>query len=143
MLGTKVLGYMLTIKYGDKLIKGLETAGLKIKPNFEETLLKEFEGVAEDEFIDFDTELSVGGKTVEKDVTEALTHEDFETLREAASVGAEVAFIYGRMTVGAKIVSGLGKLTDYSEDGNSEKKLASFSGGIKAKKGSVVFGTSV
>jgi hypothetical protein len=142
MAETKVYGYMLTVKWGTKLIKGLETTGLKIKPNFEEILLKSQAGVPVDDFVDYDVEMSIAGKTIERDSAESTTHEDFETLREAASVGAEVAFIYGRMVSGEKIVSGTGTIRDYSEDGGSEKKLASFSGGIKAKKGTVTFGTT-
>ena len=133
---------MLNLKWGTKLIKGLETTGLKIKPNFEEVLLKANAGVPTNDFIDFDVDMSFAGKTYERDgVTEAATHEDYETLREACTLGAEVAFVYGRMVTGEKIVSGIGQLVDYSEDGNS-KDTGSFSGSIKAKKGSVVFGIS-
>lgn len=142
MVGTKVLQYQLTLKWGTKLIKGLKTAGLKIKPNFEETLLKENAGVAVEDFIDYDADISIAGDTWEKDATEASTHEDFETLREASSVGAVVAFIYGRMTSGEKIVSGNATLRDWSEDAGSEKKPGSWSGSIKAVKGSVTFGTT-
>jgi len=141
MVGTKIYGYQLTIKYGTKLIKGLKTVGLKIKPNFEEILLKEQEGVAIDEFVDFDTEMSIAGDTWEKDVTEATSHEDYETLREASMLGAEVAFVYGRMTAGEKIISGYAKLTDWSEDGGSEKKAGTWSGSLKARKGSVTAST--
>jgi hypothetical protein len=141
MVGTKVYGYLLTIKWGTKIIKGLKTTGLKIKPNFEEILLKEQAGVPVDDFIDYDVDMSIAGDTWEKDTSEASTHEDFETLREAASVGASVAFVYGRMVAGEKIVSGNAKLTDWSEDGGSEKKPGSWSGSMKAVKGSVTFGT--
>lgn len=133
---------MLTIKWGTKLIKGLETTGLKIKPNFESILLKEQAGVEVEEFIDYDADLSISGKTMEKNSTsEASTHDDYENLREATSVGAEVAFVYGRMTAGEKIWSGTGTLRDWSEDAGSEKKMASWSASIKLKKGSASFTT--
>ncbi len=141
MAETKVYGYMLTLKIGAKLIKGLETTGLKIKPNYEEILLKANEGVPTDDFIDYDQEMTFGGKTIEMDSEESTTHEDFETIREAAKTGATVSFAYGRMSAGEKITYGNGKITDYSEDGGSEKKLASFSGALKAVKGSVTYGT--
>ena len=142
MAETKVYGYMLTIKYGTKLIKGLETTGLKIKPNFETILLKEQAGVEVDDFIDFDADLSIAGKAIEMDTAESSTHEDFETLRVAASVGAEVAFVYGRMATGEKIASGTATIRDWSEDAGSEKKMAGWSGSLKVKKGSVTFGTT-
>ena len=41
MAATNVYGYLLTVKWGTKIIKGLETTGLKIDPRFEEILLKE------------------------------------------------------------------------------------------------------
>lgn len=141
MAATNVYGYLLTLKIGGKIIKGLETSGLKIKPNFEEILLKEDAGVPTDDFIDYNTEMSFAGKTIERDTGEQSTHEDFETIRVAASQGSQVAFVYGRTVQGEKQVTGYGFITDYSEDAGSEKKLAGFSGALKAKKGTVTFGT--
>ena len=140
MSGTKIYAYLLTIKWGTKLIKGLETAGFKNKPNFETTLLKEDEGNAAEEFIDCDTELSFAGKTKRRDGSEASTHEDFETLRAASAVGAQVAFVYGLIASGAQQVTGYGYLGDYNEDAGSEKKMGGFSGSIRAKKGTVTYG---
>jgi hypothetical protein len=141
MATTRVRGYMLTLKWGGKFIRGLETTGLKIKPNFEETILKVDEGNPVSEYIDTDADLSFSGKTHERDSTESSTHEDFETLRAAAAVGAEVSFIYGRFSSGDKRVAGTGIITDYSEEANS-KDIGTFSGTIKVKKGSVTFPTS-
>ena len=132
---------MLTLKWGGKIIKGLETTGFKVKPNYEEILLKEHAGNPAQEYLDTDADLTFSGKAYERDGTESSTHEDFETLRQAASVGAEVVFIYGRFTTGKKRVTGTGKITDYSEEGNS-KDTATFSGSIKVKKGTVTFPTS-
>ena len=140
MAVTKVKGYNLNLKWGTKLIRGLVTTGLKVKPNYEEILLKSSSGVPTDEIIDFDVELSFSGQTYERDSTETSTYEDFETLREAASVGAEVAFVYGRFSSGEKIVTGTGQIQEYSEEGNA-KDTGSFSGSIKAKKGTVGFTT--
>lgn len=140
MAGTKVLAYQLTIKWGTKLIKGLETTGFKNKPNFDSVLLKEDEGSAAEEFVDCDTEMSFSGKTKRRDGSETATHEDFETLRVASSVGAQVAFVYGLMTVGAQQVTGYGYISDYGEDAGSEKKMGGFSGSIRARKGTVTYG---
>lgn len=136
MSATRVKGFMLNLKIGTKLIRGLETTGLKIKPNFEEVQLKEYAGAAVEELVDFDTDFSFSGKTYEKDGVEAW--EDFETLREAAFAGAEVDFVYGRFTAGEKIVTGSGVFSDFSEEGNS-KDTGTFSGSIKATKGTVDF----
>jgi len=141
MVAINVYGYLLTLKIGDKIIKGLETAGLKIKPNYETILLKEDEGVPTDDFVDYDAEMSFSGRTIERDSEESTTHEDFETIREAASTGSTVTFVYGRMAAGEKQVTGSAKITDYSEDAGSEKKLGTFSGSLKAIKDTVVFST--
>jgi hypothetical protein len=139
MAVTKVKGYMLNLKIGTQLIRGLETTGLKIKPNFEEIQLKEHNGSAVEELVDYDTDLTFSGKTYEKDGIES--YHDFETLREIAFAGTEIAFVYGRFSSGEKIVSGNGIITDFSEEAGS-KDTGSFSGSIKATKGSVTFGTS-
>jgi hypothetical protein len=240
MARTNVYGYLLSIKWGTKLIAGLETTGLKIKPNFEEVCLKANGGVPTDDFIDFDAEMSIAGKAIEGDsaeipkdevdtltvtvgatasnnvtitlnavavniavtsgdtaiqvadkirlgvyagwtaggtagtnvvvfakqlpgavsapvfaagstgVTAAFvrtvtgqdgTSDDYETLREATAAGAEIAFVYGRFVTGEKIVSGTATLRDWSEDAGSKKEKATWSGSMKAKKGTVVFGT--
>lgn len=137
----KIFAYQLTLKWNGLLIKGLETTGLKFKPNFEETLLKEDEGNAVQEFIDFDTDLTFSGKTKGKETAEASTHEDFESLSEAATTGAEVEFVYGRMEAGARIVSGTCILMDWSEDADSKKAMGAWSGSAKGKKGTVEIGT--
>jgi hypothetical protein len=141
MATTRIKGYQLTLKWGGKYIKGLETTGLKVKPNFEETLLKENAGNPVKEFTDYDGDLSFSGKTYVRDGSEVSTNEDYETLRYASSLGAQVAFIYGRFSTGAKRVAGYGKLTDFGEDSNS-KDTGSFSGTIHIKKGSVTFPTT-
>lgn len=138
---TKIYGYMLTLKYATKLIKGLETTGLSLKANFEEICLKADAGVPTDDFIDFDTDLKISGKAIEKDSGESSTHEDYEELRAALAAGAEIAFVYGRMSAGEKIVSGTLTLREWNEDAGSKKEMATWSGSAKAKKGTVIFGT--
>jgi hypothetical protein len=138
MIGTRIKGYQLNLKIGDNYIRGIETTGLKIKPNFEETILKEMNGSALEEFVDFDLQLSIAGKAYEKDGAEAW--EDFETLRETAHAGTNISFVYGRFEEGGRIISGTGVITDNGEDSNS-KDTATFSGTIDADKGSVEFDT--
>jgi hypothetical protein len=137
MADTKIYQYQLTVKYGTKLVKGLETTGFSNKPNFDEILLKENEGSTSLEFVDCDTEISIAGKTLASD---KATTEDFETLRIASNAGAQVAFVYGRMTQGAQQVTGYGWLVDWKEDAGSEKKMGSWSGSIRARKGTVQYG---
>jgi hypothetical protein len=141
MATTRIKGYMLTLTWGGKYIKGLETTGLKVKPNFEETLLKEHAGSPVKEFTDYEGDLTFSGKAIIRDGTETGTNEDFQTLRAAGAQGAQVAFIYGRFASGEKRVAGSGKISDFSEDSNS-KDLATFSGTIKVQKGTVTFPTS-
>lgn len=138
MLGERIKGYRLNIQVGDNMIRGLETAGLKIKPNFEETTLKEMNGSAEEELTDFDTQMTFAGKTYEKDGVEAW--EDFETLRELAFAGTNISFTYGILEAGEVVVTGTGVITDFGEDAGS-KDTGTFSGTIEADKGSVDFGT--
>jgi hypothetical protein len=138
ILGERIKGYRLNIQVGNNKIRGLETAGFKIKPNYEETILKEMAGSAEEELIDFDAQMTFSGKCYEKDGAE--TWHDFETLRELAFAGTQISFTYGLLEVGEAVVTGTGVITDFGEDANS-KDTATFSGTIDADKGSVAFGT--
>jgi hypothetical protein len=138
MVGTRIKGYQLNIKIGDKYIRGVETTGLKIKPNFETTILKEMNGSELEDFVDYDLQLSISGKTYEKDGSESW--EDFQTIREAAYAGTAISFIYGRFETGGRIITGTGILSDNSEDANS-KDTATFSATIDADKGSCEFDT--
>lgn len=124
--------YQLTLYVNGDLIKGLITTGIKIKPNFETTLLKASNGSRTRDFVNADLEMPFSGETIERDSTETNTHDDFQTLRSRSLLGTTVNFVYGRMTAGEKVVSGTGKITDYSEDAGSEKKRAGFSGVISA-----------
>jgi hypothetical protein len=128
MAETRVSAYMLSMKVGGKLIKGLETTGLSGKASFQEVLIKSANGTKEKEFDTADWTLKFSGKTIERDGTESSTHEDFETLREAMNSGAAVSFVYGRLAAGEKIVSGTCVITDWSEDAGSEKTMGSWSG---------------
>lgn len=132
----KVKQYELTIKWGTKLITGLVTTGLKIKPNFESILLKSNSGVEAKEFDYSDLSMSIAGKTYDNTGTE----ENFESLRHASYLGTQVAFIYGRFTPGAQQVSGYAVLTDWSEDTGSEKKAGDWSGSMEAIRDSITFG---
>ena len=138
ILGERIKGYRLNIQIGDNMIRGLETAGFSLKPNFEETILKEMNGAAEEELADFDTQLSFAGKTYQKDGVEEW--EDFETLREISFAGTSIEFTYGILEAGEAVVTGTGVISDISEDANS-KDTGTFSGTIDADKGSVAFGT--
>lgn len=132
----KVEQYKLTIKWGAKLITGLETTGLKISAIFEDILLKANAGVVTKEFEDSDLSMSIAGKTYDNIVTE----ENFESLRHACILGTQVAFVYGRFTQGAQQISGYGVLKDWSEDAGSEKKAGNWSGSIDAIRGSFSVG---
>ena len=132
----KVEQYKLTIKWGTKLITGLETTGLKIKGNFEDILLKANEGAVSKEFEDSDLSMGISGKTYDNTGSE----ENFESLRHASFLGSQVAFIYGRFSQGNQQVSGYAVIPDWSEDAGSEKKAGTWSGTMEAVKGSVTFG---
>lgn len=133
----KVAQYLLTLKWGTKLITGLETTGLKIKPQHEEILLKSNSGNPTLEFEDSELNMSIAGKTYDNIETE----ENFESLRHASFLGTQAAFIYGRFTQGNQQVAGYAIIDDWSEDAGSEKKAGSWSGNLRAIRGSVTFGT--
>ncbi|HNY52942.1 MAG TPA: hypothetical protein PK727_04630 [Bacteroidales bacterium] len=139
MAREKVYSYELSMKWGNKIIVGLETTGFKMTGNYEEMMLKEDEGEAKEEFIDIDAGLTFSGRTIERDASEASTHEDFETLREAVAVGATVSFAYGRFQVGKKIVTGQCTIREWGEDAGSERQLASWSGSAKLIRGTIGF----
>lgn len=133
-----IKGYELDLRIATKIILGLETLGLSMKPNFEEISLKEDAGNVTEELVDFDTTFTATSRTYAI-TTEAATHEDYNTLRLAAHTGASVAFVYGRFTVGQRIVSGSAYITGYTEDADSTKGTGKFTLTLEAVKGSVGF----
>lgn len=142
MAQTKVYQYMLSFKWGTKLIVGLETTGFKGSANFEEMLLKANAGVAVEEFIDVNADLSFSGRTIELDAdSEPSTHEDFESLREAWLAGTSVNFVYGRFSAGEAIVTGTCTIREWSEDAGSQRQLGTWSGSAKAARGTVAITT--
>ena len=142
-----VYGYELTVKYKSRIIKGLETVGLKITPVYESILLKENMGVEEQIPKESDMVLSCAGKAAMFGGEESnLTHADFEEIRTAALTGETVAFVYGRFNnlgsvQGSQMVTGSGNLSNWSENSGSEKTPVEFSFDIVANKGTVMFST--
>lgn len=128
------------LKIGYKLIAGLQTTGYKTKPNFEEVLHKEHQGDAEEDIVDLQTELVATGQTYKRTAGETSTHEDYETIREAAAAGVIVSFVYGRFVFGGKIVSGSARIADYTEDADS-KNTGTYSITLNTDPKTIVFDT--
>lgn len=139
-MSDKKQAYKISILLGTRIFAGQTENGLTIKPNFEEVLLKSYSGDAQEEFIDFDTEMSVTGLTYEKAAGETSTHYDYADLRAMASSGGTIAFVYGEMTAGEAIVSGNAKITEFGETEGSSKSAGNWTCKLKAVKGTVVFG---
>ena len=119
-MATKVPGYALAVKIGDKIIAGLITSGFKEKPNYEEVLHKEHAGVPDEDLDDSARELSCSGQTYRRTTGEAATYEDYETIREAAAAGSDIAFSYYNAQTESGYNSGVGKIIDFGEDANSK-----------------------
>lgn len=118
-MATRVPGYALAVKIGDKIIAGLITTGFKEKPNYEEVLHKEHAGVPDEDIEDSARELSCSGQTYRRTPGEADAYEDYETIREAAAAGSDIAFSYHNAQT-EEYISGVGKIIDFGEDANSK-----------------------
>jgi hypothetical protein len=139
MARKKVYAYDLVMKWGNKTIVGLETTGLKMTGNYEEMMLKEDAGQAQEEYIDFDANITFSGRTIGRDTNELSSHEDFESLRETVALGATVQFAYGRFVAGGKLVTGMCTIREWGEEAGSQRQLASWTGSMKAVRGTVGF----
>lgn len=139
-MADKKQAYRISILIGTRIFAGQTENGLSIKPNFEEVLLKANNGDAQEEFVDFDTEMNVSGLTYEKGSTEAASHYDYSDLRALASSGGTVAFVYGEMAAGEAIVSGNAKVAEFSETEGSGKNAGNWSVKLRGVKGTIVFG---
>ena len=130
-MATRVPGYALAVKIGDKIIAGLITTGFKEKPNYEEVLHKEHAGVPDEDIEDSSRELSCSGQTYRRTPGEADAYEDYETIREAAAAGTDIVFSYYNPLTQAVYNSGVGRIIDFGEDANS-KDTGTYSFTIKA-----------
>ena len=119
-MATKVPGYALAVKIGDKIIAGLITSGFKEKPNYEEVLHKEHAGMPDEDLDDSARELSCSGQTYRRTAGEVDAYEDYETIREAAAAGSDIAFSYYNPQTESEYISGIGKIIDFSEDANAK-----------------------
>ncbi|MZP67234.1 MAG: hypothetical protein GT597_13935 [Bacteroidales bacterium] len=134
-MATKVPGYALAVKIGDKIILGLVTSGFKDKPSYEEILHKEHAGVPDEELENSARELTCSGQTYRRTSAEVDDYEDYETIREAAAAGVNIAFSYYDPQTENEHISGVGKIIDFSEDANS-KDIGTYSFTIKEVLGS-------
>lgn len=140
-MADKKQAYKVSLRVATRIFAGHTENGLTIKPNFEEVLLKSYNGSAVDEIVDYDVEMTVTGLTYEKAIAEAATHYDFTELRSLAASGGTLAFVYGEFTPGEAMVSGNAKITEFSETEGSGANAGTWNAKLKAVKGTVVFGT--
>lgn len=119
-MSTKVRGYNIVLKLATKLIAGTVENTLKITPTIEESLIKEDSGNPQLEVIGYESEITIGGLMMIKEVGEAGTHVDYTDLRDSIIAKAPIAFVYGGTQTGDAIISGSLVITDYSESTNAK-----------------------
>lgn len=131
-MSTRIEAYKFVVTWEGDPIAGLETTQLKIKPNFEEELLKANEGEAAKTLKDFTTEVVISGKTYDGSAGEAT----FETFRELYSGGTEGTMVYGDPA--GETVTSEAKVVAYNEDSES-LPVGTWSATLRAVKGTEVF----
>lgn len=141
-MSTKRRAYQISILAGGKIFAGLTENALVVKPVFETILERAQYGKPVDQLMYFDVEMSVSGLTYLKSESEDDTHMDFTEMRETASSGGSIAFVYGNVSDG-KIVYGSAKITEYNEFAGSSKSSAPWSLKLKGERGTVVMDSEI
>lgn len=115
----KVLAKNITLKLGDKKIKGITDLDFGIQPEFEESENKESVVPSLDK-IGGKTTFSVNLEFNENETGEESSYLDVHDLMQAADAGTEFAFAKGGTASTNKIVTGSCKITDYKDTSGSK-----------------------
>ena len=112
----RILGHRIIIDLGTKKVAGYTDIDFKLTPEFQESLIKEDEGVpVEEPTTRVDIEFTVNGLHFITEAGDVATHQDIEALRATTKAGTSVAFVYGRSGAGAPTVTGNCKITAFNE----------------------------
>lgn len=118
----RIAGNKITIKIGSKYFQGVTDTDLSGSVKWEESLIKEDNGVAQKEMVGFDEKISISGIVGINETGEVSTHTDWGSIRTAYRAAATLAFVYGMFATGKPEVSGNLRINSYSEKAGSSGK---------------------
>lgn len=106
----RINGKAITLKTGTKFYAGLTEADWSSSAKVETTLIKEDDGVEQDEIVGFDEKFAISGIVCVNATGEATTHEDWGAIISAYKAKAPIPFVYGMGVAGKPEISGNLKL---------------------------------
>jgi len=142
MTVSRINGKAITLKPNGKLYAGVTEVDWDSTAKSETSLIKEDNGIEQDEIISFDEKFSISGIICVDEAGDEATHSDWGAIRAAYHAKTKIPFVFG-MFVGGKpeIVGNLLLLSLSEKTGSSGKATYSASAKI-IQDSSLVYGTT-
>ena len=139
----RINGKDITLKIGTKFYAGMTQADWTSAAIVEKSLIKEDNGIEQQEIINFDDKFSISGIICISAVGEATTHSDWAAIRTAYRAKAPIAFVYGMGVTGNPEITGNLLLLSLSEKTGSNGKATYSAEAHIQQDSSLIFGVSV
>lgn len=118
----RINGNKITLKIGSKYYAGTTDIDYSGSIKWDESLIKEDDGVPQRELNTFEEKFTISGIICINETGEATTHTDWSGIRSAYRAAAPVAFAYGMFESGKPEISGNLRINSYSEKTGSDGK---------------------
>lgn len=118
----RINGNKITLKIGAKYFAGVTDTDFSGSIKWDESLIKEDNGVAQKELNNYEEKFNISGIVSINESGEAATHTDWAAIRTAYRAAAPVAFVYGLFSAGKPEISGNLRINSYSEKAGSSGK---------------------
>ncbi len=115
----RIKGNKITLKLGTKYYAGVTDTDFSGSVKWDESLIKEDNGLAQKEVNSHDEKINISGIVSINETGETSTHTDWADIRAAYRAGTSLAFVYGMFVSGKPEVTGNLRINSYSEKAGS------------------------
>lgn len=119
---SRINGNKITLKIGTKYFAGVTDTDFIGSIKWDESLIKEDQGVAQKELNIHEEKFSISGIVSINETGDAATHSDWTAIRAAYRAATPVAFVYGMFASGKPEIAGNLRINSYSEKAGSSGK---------------------
>ncbi len=118
----RINGNKITLKINSKYYAGVTDTDFSGSIKWDESLIKEDNGVAQKELNIHEEKISISGIVSINEAGDVATHTDWADIRAAYRAGAAIPFVYGMFTTGHPEITGNLRINSLSEKAGSSGK---------------------
>lgn len=118
----RINGNKITLKINSKYYAGVTDTDMSGSVKWDESLIKEDNGIAQKELNSHDEKISISGIVSINETGDETDHTDWADIRAAYRAAAPIPFVYGMFSTGKPEITGNLRINSYSEKAGSSGK---------------------